>query len=134
MQHRDTKFYVSIKGVIIIDDEALLLRKASGAWDLPGGRLSMDETPKQCLIREIQEETGLTVKPGRLLHNWVRHRPGRVDVFLVSHLCRLSGPKPEPVLSVEHEACGWFSALDIEMLITSKGVRKSVQRALRLLK
>ncbi|MGK2870909.1 MAG: NUDIX hydrolase [Alphaproteobacteria bacterium] len=134
MQHQDAQFYVSIKGVIIIDGKVLLLRKISGAWDLPGGRLSVDEAPKQCLIREIQEETGLNVSPGRLLHRWVRRRPDKVDVFLVSHLCSLTGPVPEPLISGEHEEYGWFSPLDVAMLITSRGMRKSVQRAFRSLK
>jgi 8-oxo-dGTP diphosphatase len=27
-------------------------------WDLPGGKLENNETPEECIIREIKEETG----------------------------------------------------------------------------
>ena len=129
MLDQDAQFYVSMKGVILSQRRVLMLRKPGGVWDLPGGRLSADEAPKLCLIREIQEETGLKVEPGALLHRWVRHRPDKLDVFLVSHICKIRGTSAEPVLSSEHDELGWFSELDIEMLMPSKGIRKSVQRA-----
>ena len=32
-----------------------------GCWAFPGGFMNMDETTKQCAIRELEEETGLQV-------------------------------------------------------------------------
>jgi 8-oxo-dGTP diphosphatase len=32
-----------------------------GHWAIPGGFLNMDETTEQCAIRELEEETGLTI-------------------------------------------------------------------------
>ena len=32
-----------------------------GCWAFPGGFMNMDETTKQCAIRELEEETGLKV-------------------------------------------------------------------------
>ena len=32
-----------------------------GCWAFPGGFMNMDETTKQCAIRELKEETGLKV-------------------------------------------------------------------------
>lgn len=132
MVYRDDQFYVSIKGVIILREKVLLLRKLSGDWDLPGGRLSAKETPSQCLVREAREETGLDVRPGRLLHRWLRRRPVNTDIFLVSHLCHLSGQATEITLSPEHDEAAWFSVPDIERLVTSKGIRKSVARAIAI--
>lgn len=131
MLHQDIQFYVSLKGVILLEKKVLLLCKPNGEWDLPGGRLGAGEKPNQCLIREIQEETGLTVKPGKILHRWIRRRSKKVDVFLVSQLCVITGSAPEPVTSREHEDYGWFSTDGIADIKTSKGVRKSVQRAFR---
>lgn len=134
MTPQDMRFYVSIKGVILQHGKVLLLRKHSGEWDLPGGRMGEEESPKQCLIREIAEETGLTVSPGRLLHRWIRRRPGKTDVFLVSHICKLSGAGTEVSLTREHCEMGWFSLPAIEILVTSKGIRKSVRRASQIRK
>jgi ADP-ribose pyrophosphatase YjhB (NUDIX family) len=43
-------------------------------WDLPGGIVEKDESPRQAAQREIQEEIGLTVAPGALLAvDWIPH-------------------------------------------------------------
>src|SRR5437868_4217600 len=46
----------------------LIQRRAdSGVWELPGGAIDPGEAPAQALVREIFEETGLVVRPRRLL-------------------------------------------------------------------
>jgi len=123
------KFYVSIKGVILNARKVLLLRKPTGTWDLPGGRLGVNESPKRCLIREVHEETGLNVRPGKLLHRWVRHRSGKGDVFLVSHLCKLPDIQAAINLSSEHDQMGWFTMQEFAALPVTGGIRKSVMKA-----
>ena len=54
------------KAVITKEDGALLLlrsagQKFSGKWDLPGGHIHVGEDPKDGLIREVKEETGITL-------------------------------------------------------------------------
>jgi 8-oxo-dGTP pyrophosphatase MutT (NUDIX family) len=51
---------------IIKDSKILLQRKAAGKfgekkWNGPGGKMINDETPEECVIREVLEETGLLV-------------------------------------------------------------------------
>ncbi|MET9960388.1 NUDIX hydrolase [Streptomyces sp. NPDC006326] len=49
-----------------------------GRWNLPGGGIDSDlgETPRAAARREVREELGLDLEPGRLLGvNWA-HKPG----------------------------------------------------------
>jgi ADP-ribose pyrophosphatase YjhB (NUDIX family) len=57
--------------VALRDDGALLLVRrgkapALGRWSLPGGRVDWGETLSDALRREVVEETGLEVAPGKL--------------------------------------------------------------------
>jgi 8-oxo-dGTP diphosphatase len=60
-------------GAVVTDSRGRLLlikrghEPGAGLWSLPGGRIEPGETDAEALIREMLEETGLTVEPGRLL-------------------------------------------------------------------
>jgi 8-oxo-dGTP diphosphatase len=36
-------------------------------WEIPGGAVEADESPRECVIREVHEELGIVVEPSRLL-------------------------------------------------------------------
>lgn len=59
---------VSVAGAVIDDQGRILAirRRDNGHWEPPGGVLELDETIQDGLVREIREETGLTVTPGPL--------------------------------------------------------------------
>ena len=60
-------------GAIITDraGRLLLVRRGhepeAGRWSLPGGRVEPGETDQQAVIREVREETGLSVACGELV-------------------------------------------------------------------
>lgn len=58
-------------GVLVLRDQRILLGKrrnahGAGDWSPPGGHLDFGETPENCAIREVREETGLTIENARL--------------------------------------------------------------------
>lgn len=59
--------YVAVMLLLTRGDEVLLIRRANtgfgdGLWSLPGGGINGNEPIKQALIRETEEELGITVQ------------------------------------------------------------------------
>ena len=54
----------------IRDDHVLLMHRSKepnlGLWVAPGGKLELDESPQECALRELAEETGLVGRHPRL--------------------------------------------------------------------
>jgi 8-oxo-dGTP diphosphatase len=60
-------------GAVIKDGAGRLLlikrghEPGKGLWSIPGGRIEAGESDAAALVREVREETGLLVTPGRLI-------------------------------------------------------------------
>ena len=61
-----TKTRDGSRAIIVNDGKILLTHELqSGWWLIPGGGLEEGENPETCVIREVEEETGLIVRPLR---------------------------------------------------------------------
>lgn len=99
---------VGAEGAIIDGEGRILLtrRADDGRWGLPCGWVEPDESPYQAVIREVREETGLTVRPTSLVD--AVHTPagasGAHAVVSILYLCEVIGgeavPAPEEVLEL----------------------------------
>jgi 8-oxo-dGTP diphosphatase len=62
------------------DGRLLLIRRGHepglGLWSIPGGRIEPGESDEQAVIREVREETGLSVRVGSLVGSVRRPAPG----------------------------------------------------------
>ncbi len=60
----NTGYNVGVGGAVINDGRVLLVRRASrrgrGNWQIPGGFIEPNETIEQAVVREVQEEAGVT--------------------------------------------------------------------------
>lgn len=72
---------VGVGGVVIEDEQALLIRRGSepllGQWSIPGGTLELGETLVEGTERELMEETGLAVRVLGLIEIFERINFGR---------------------------------------------------------
>lgn len=87
-------------------------KELAGWWEFPGGKRSTAEAPYAALVRELDEELGVTVEAAEPCLTLVHPYPGkrvRLDVWLVT---RFSG-SPEPR---EGQALRWLHARDFDTI------------------
>ena len=61
----------AVRAIIIEDNKVLVMHRnkfGSQYYTLVGGRINNGETPEQALVREVKEETGMTVTAATLLY------------------------------------------------------------------
>jgi ADP-ribose pyrophosphatase YjhB (NUDIX family) len=88
---------VDIRGVVFNEKGELLLvkEKHDGFWSLPGGWADIGSSPRENVVREVLEETGLQVEPVRVLAIHDKklhpHPPSLNYVYKIFILCRITG-------------------------------------------
>jgi len=109
---------VSVGAFITNDKDQVLLvkrnkkaRNDEGRWKLPGGKVEFGETRKEAIIREIQEELGITMKNIVLLHAVDEFFNNKKEHWLASiYLYSLKlKDKPENKEPHKHDSIGWFN-------------------------
>lgn len=128
-------FYVGVKGLIqnqvgeyllLLADVSTHKKNVTQYWDIPGGRMSDNETIEQTLQREIAEETGITTftSPKMLATVLSKHtipydNDGMAGLILI--VFRVSVPdNPKIVLNVENEKYEWVSPEEAKVRLAQK--------------
>jgi 8-oxo-dGTP diphosphatase len=99
------------EAVVVRDGRVMLTRRAhpplAGWWDLPGGFLEPGEHPEAGVVRELREETGLDVRPMRLLGVYMDvYGPDGDATMSLTYECEVVGGQEradDDVLEI-----GWF--------------------------
>lgn len=101
-------FTVSIKGVFCTaSGEVVLLMNERDEWELPGGRIEIGESPRQCVEREIREELDVAVRAGDLLDSYLFEVVPGKHVFIETYACTLTSDFTARI-SDEHKRMGLF--------------------------
>ena len=110
------KFPVSIKAILIDDEKVLFLKNERNEWDLPGGKIIFGENPRDCLVREVKEETNLEINDLKI-HESICVKINGVYVFLVLYKATISSDN-HITKSYEHSDYNFYSKLEISKLNT----------------
>jgi 8-oxo-dGTP pyrophosphatase MutT (NUDIX family) len=63
LSHRLGGRHVVTSAYVVYNDKVLLIHhRGLNSWLAPGGHMSFGETPDECAVREVREETGLDVQ------------------------------------------------------------------------
>ena len=112
-------------GVLKFNDEYLLLKRSdddddmAGVWEFPSGNAECGEDLHEALIREIKEETGITIKKDDVkLCSFSQYESEKADYIKCSvqlnFLVNLK-QKEEVLISEEHANYKWVKATDPEI-------------------
>jgi ADP-ribose pyrophosphatase YjhB (NUDIX family) len=88
---------VAAVGAVVRDATGRLLvvrRKnppSEGLWSIPGGHVEPGETPAEAVVREVREETGLIVEPGRTIGTVERDGPAGTTYEICDIECAVLG-------------------------------------------
>jgi 8-oxo-dGTP pyrophosphatase MutT (NUDIX family) len=101
--------------------------------DLPGGLVDPGESEHQAVIREAQEEAGITVDPALVILGYAETKFYPAEAKSVSKLLYVAriATTPEVVISWEHEAYEWA---DIATILDTYEFRPFYEEAIAYLK
>jgi ADP-ribose pyrophosphatase YjhB (NUDIX family) len=120
---------VDIRGLILSPDKKVLLVKESidNKWSLPGGWADVGHSPKEIIIKECKEETGLDVIPKSLLAVFDKkmhpHPPQPFYVYKMVFYCEAISSKTETgfdVLDVQYFDISHLPVLSEDRILKSQ--------------
>ena len=128
---------LGVGAIIVRQEKVLVVRRATsplkGDWSIPGGLVETGETTREAVVREISEETGLTIEPIELVEVFeriLRDKDSRVEYHFVviDYLCRIVSGASRPGSDVSE--IRWARFDDLEDLRVTLETRNVIQKAL----
>ncbi len=122
---------VRVVAAVLVRDGRILAcrraagREAAGRWEFPGGKVEAGEDPATALRREITEELGIAIRPGRLLDRSTT----RVGDRLIDLSCYLvDSVDSTPTHSTDHDRLCWCAPGDLAALAWAEPDLPTVRR------
>jgi len=133
--------YLAVSAAIVRDGKVLVVRRARkpalNLYTLPGGAVEAGETLTDAVIREVREETQLSIEPVALAGNReviMRDSQGRVERHFVILCFAARWLAGEPVLNEELDDARWLAPSELSGLKTTEGLADIVAAAVERLR
>lgn len=128
--------FVGVKIALINNNKLLMIQRDSkpglryaGLWDFAGGARNNNESPEECVIREVIEELGITLKSEQIL--WKKVHPAMHDRKLNAYfmVAKISNDDIKNIIFGD-EGQGW-KMFSIKDFINSNEVVEPLKGRLR---
>jgi 8-oxo-dGTP diphosphatase len=105
---------IAVKAIVLRENKILILHKTpkekqsdidKNCYDLPGGRIEVNEKLDDALTREVREETGLELRSLEIHDATLIENKSGVKIVMLYYLCHCSGNRV--TLSEEHDGFYW---------------------------
>jgi 8-oxo-dGTP diphosphatase len=97
-------------------------------WEFPGGKIRANESPEECLRRELREELGVTVRVGQALPPSTHRYPS----FAITPYPFLCAIESGGLILHEHAEIAWMKPQDLLIFEWADADRPVVDAFLRL--
>lgn len=112
---------IKAAGGIVSKKDKMLLIYRLGKWDFPKGKFEKGETPKQCAVREVEEECAVKVKAGKQIcktwHTYTQDRKSILKKTYWYEMDCLSDSQMTPQEEEGIEDIRWFYEADAKIAL-----------------
>lgn len=77
----------------------------AGKWEFPGGKVKNGEIPEEAIVREIDEELGISIRMIKRLPSLVHHYP-ETSIRLIPFICTWEKGR---ITLTDHDQYAWIS-------------------------
>jgi 8-oxo-dGTP diphosphatase len=103
--------------VIRLDNKILAARRGpgrhlAGYWEFPGGKIELNETPEQCLVRELKEELSIEAIIGDHIMNNDYHYPNKTITLHSYWVNAFTGD----IQLTDHDSFRWLTVAELDEL------------------
>lgn len=110
-----SKKEIIVAAAILIKNKKILIAKrrkndfSGNKWEFPGGKIEKNESPQECLRRELKEEFGITTKIGNFFY-LSKHNYSFYSIKMLTYFAALEQGEIE---LKEHEDIKWVTQKEL---------------------
>jgi len=129
---------VDVRGLVINEKDEILMAQegVDSKWTIPGGWADIGNTPKEVVIKEIKEETGIDAEVVRLLaiYDKQRHKHPAEPYYIYKLMFFCKAVGGELQAGFDMQGTGYFSLGDLPELSEERILESQLKYLFKLVK